>query len=91
MRFVAWRAASTLRVAIVDRGQGIRPGDAEKLGHAVFSTKPRGKGAGLGVVLAARTLERLGGTLRFENDREGGTRVEIALPLAKLAIGDIDA
>jgi len=89
VRFVGWRTADTLRIAIVDRGQGLRPGDAERLGHSVFSTKPQGKGAGLGVVLAARTLERLGGTLRFEKDREGGTRVEIALPLATLAIGEL--
>ena len=86
VRLVGAVEADVLRVAIIDRGPGIRDEDMAKLGRRVFSTKPRGSGAGLGVVLAWRTIERLGGNLHFASVPEGGTRVDITLPLARLYI-----
>jgi two-component system sensor histidine kinase RegB len=63
LRFGAVLSSDTLRVEIVDRGSGIPARHLPKLGQAFFTTKPRGKGAGLGLVVAARAIERLGGTL----------------------------
>jgi hypothetical protein len=51
-----------------------------------FTTKPPGKGAGLGVVVASRTIERLGETLRWENRIGGGMRAELVLPLGSLSL-----
>jgi two-component system sensor histidine kinase RegB len=86
VRFVASLAPDTLRIAIVDHGPGLAADDLEKVGRAFFTTKPRGKGAGLGLVVASRAIERLGGTLRFEKRSEGGTRAEVALPLGGLRV-----
>lgn len=74
-----------LEVAVTDRGPGV-PADARgKLGRAFFSTKPRGKGTGLGLVLAADAVRRLGGTLEFADRPGGGVRAELRVPLAVLA------
>lgn len=73
-----------LEVAVSDRGPGVPAGAREKMGRVYYSTKPRGKGTGLGLVLAADTVRRLGGTLEFANRTGGGTRVAMRVPLAAL-------
>jgi signal transduction histidine kinase len=55
------------------------------MGRVFYSTKPPGKGTGLGLVLATDTVRRLGGTLEFADRAGGGTRVELRVPLAALA------
>jgi signal transduction histidine kinase len=86
VRFAGYREGDALRLSIADRGSGLPAGDQGKLGRTFFTTKPPGKGTGLGVVLASRAVERLGGTLRWENRSGGGTRVEVMLPLASLSL-----
>jgi two-component system sensor histidine kinase RegB len=86
VRVAANRNASTLRLSIDDRGSGLPAEEFPKLGRTVFTTKPPGKGAGLGLVLASRAIERLGGTVRWENRANGGLRVEVVLPLDSLRI-----
>jgi signal transduction histidine kinase len=78
--------ADTLRLSIADRGRGLPAGDLGKLGRTFFTTKPPGKGAGIGLVVAARAIERLRGTLRWENRLDGGMRVEVLLPLDSLRV-----
>jgi len=80
----------TLHVAISDRGSGVLPGHLEKLGRMFFTTKPPGKGTGLGLVLAANAIMHLGGTLRWENRAGGGTQAEIALPLSAVRLPEGD-
>jgi len=65
-------------------GAGLPDGARDKLGRVFYSTKPRGKGTGLGLVLAADAVRRLGGTLQFANRPGGGTRVDVRIPLAAL-------
>ena len=78
--------SGVLEVSIEDRGSGLPAGDLGKLGRVFFTTKPPGKGTGLGLVLAANTTRQLGGTLRWENRRGGGTRVSMVLPLRALEL-----
>ena len=80
------RRGSALRLSISDRGNGLPQAELDKLGRAVFTTKPRGQGAGLGVVLARRAVERLGGTLDWENRDGGGTRAVVTLPWETLSL-----
>jgi two-component system sensor histidine kinase RegB len=80
------RSACTLRISIDDHGSGLAADELTKLGRTFFTTKPPGKGAGLGLVLASRAVERLGGTVRWENRPAGGLRVEVVLPLNSLWI-----
>jgi two-component system sensor histidine kinase RegB len=49
-----------LRIAVGDRGSGVPPGRLEQLGRMFFTTKAPGQGTGLGLVLAASTVNRLG-------------------------------
>ena len=78
--------SDTLRLAIIDRGGGIPADSRDRLGRVFFTTKPEGQGTGLGLVLAANAVGRLGGTLRWSNREHGGACAEIELPLATLRI-----
>jgi len=60
--------------------------DFTKLGRDFFTTKPAGKGWGLGLVLAARAIERLGGTLSWENNPERGMCARVRIPVAALQL-----
>lgn len=70
-----------LRLAVIDRGVGIPPEHATRLGEPFFSTRPEGQGMGLGLFLVRATAARHGG--RLETRSEGGeTAVAIVLPRA---------
>lgn len=70
----------TLEVEVRDRGPGIPPAVLERIGEPFFTTKPPGRGMGLGVFLARTTLERLGGDVRITSSPAGTTAV-IVLPV----------
>jgi two-component system sensor histidine kinase RegB len=78
-----WDAVA-LDIAVGDRGTGVAPGLLAELGRNFFTTKAPGQGTGLGLVLAASTVNRLGGTIRWANRPEGGLRAEVRLPLDNL-------
>ncbi len=78
--------AEALRLTVGDHGAGIPPSRLGELGRSFFTTKPAGKGTGLGLVLTASTVSRLGGTVRWTNRHEGGLAAEITLPLAGLRV-----
>jgi two-component system sensor histidine kinase RegB len=81
-------ARDRLRLEIRDRGPGLS-GEAEaRAGNGFFSTKPRGDGNGIGLLLARATLERLGGHLRLERRAGGGVCTLLELPLGALAPGE---
>ena len=70
-----------VRVEVRDNGRGI-PGDLmERVFDPFFTTKPFGNGAGLGLDIAARIVDRHGGSLWAESNR-GDTRFITSLPLA---------
>jgi two-component system sensor histidine kinase RegB len=86
VQFAGQLEGDQLRLFIADRGSGLAAGDQGKLGRTFFTTKPPGKGTGLGVVLASRAIEGHHGTLCWENRPGGGTRVKVMLPLASLSL-----
>ena len=77
---------STLRLSIGDRGPGVDAASLGKLGRTFFTTKPPDKGTGMGLVLTASTLDRLGGSVDWSNRPEGGLAAEITLPLRGLLL-----
>lgn len=80
--------ADSLHLAVGDRGAGVPVGSLDKLGRAFFTTKPPGKGTGIGLLLTASTVGRLGGTVRWSNRADGGLVAQIRLPLASLDPGN---
>jgi two-component system, sensor histidine kinase RegB len=58
---------------VEDQGSGIDPTIAARVGEPFFTTKPAGKGMGLGVFLVRSLAERLGGGLEYRRRVAGGT------------------
>jgi two-component system sensor histidine kinase RegB len=65
----------------VDRGPGISAEVLRRVGEPFFTTKPPGKGMGLGVFLARAVVERLGGQLAIRSSPGAGTTATVSLPL----------
>lgn len=76
--------AENLLVQVADKGDGISPELAERLGRVFVTTKPAAAGHGIGLFLTNVTVSRLAGSLRLYNAEEGGAVAEINVPLASL-------
>jgi signal transduction histidine kinase len=68
-------------ITISDDGVGIDPDVMPRVFDPFFTTKRTGDGAGLGLSLARRRIERMGGTLELTSAPECGTTARIRLPL----------
>jgi len=75
-----------LSLTVADRGNGVAPDHIDMLGRKFFTTKAPGQGTGLGLVLTASTVNRLGGTVRWSNRADGGLAAEVRLPLDRLLL-----
>ncbi len=69
-----------VRIAVEDTGPGISAEILPRLFTSFVSTKPSGKGTGLGLRICRRILEEMGGRISAGNRAEGGARFEIILP-----------
>lgn len=67
-------------ITIRDRGHGMTADTAHRAGQPFFTTKPPGKGMGLGVFLAGSLIRRLGGRIEFQSHVGSGTTVIVQLP-----------
>gem|GEM_PF-896458 len=67
-------------VSVEDTGAGLPEGAQELIFQPFFTTKPVGKGTGLGLALSREYVERYGGRLLAENRAEGGARFTMSLP-----------
>lgn len=72
--------APALQVKFSDTGMGIHPKDLKKLWEPFFTTKPEGKGTGLGLPICRRIVEEHKGTIDIESERGKGTTVRIVMP-----------
>jgi PAS domain S-box-containing protein len=69
-----------VRIAVEDSGHGISAEILPRLFNSFVTTKPSGKGTGLGLRICRRILEEMGGRITAANRAEGGARFEIVLP-----------
>jgi signal transduction histidine kinase len=70
---------------VTDTGPGIAEADQERLFERFFrghGSKPDDGGAGLGLPIALRLVERMGGTLTLSSNLGHGTCVTVDLPSA---------
>lgn len=77
---------SALHLSVGDRGPGAEPARLAAFGRNFFTTKAPGKGTGLGLVLTASTVARLGGSVQWSNRKGGGLSADVTLPLATLLV-----
>ncbi|MBM9535655.1 PAS domain-containing sensor histidine kinase [Desulfobulbus alkaliphilus] len=70
-----------VRIVFDDHGVGIAPQALTMLTKPFFSTKPFGKGTGLGLNITQKIITDHGGTLRFESIEGAGARVIMELPV----------
>jgi len=73
--------AGTLRITVTDTGDGFSDEALECATEPFFSTKPQGKGSGLGLSMVRSIVDQAGGTLQIGNLPGAGARVALAFPL----------
>ncbi len=78
-------------VVIEDNGRGIEPETLNRVFEAFFTTKPAGKGNGLGLSLCYSIAKKHGGTIEIDSTLGTGTRVEVFFPLNELAYNEANA
>jgi CheY-like chemotaxis protein/anti-sigma regulatory factor (Ser/Thr protein kinase) len=69
-------------IRVSDTGPGIPPEVAEHMFEPFFSTKPAGRGTGLGLAMVHGFVEQSGGRLRVRTQPDTGTTFTILLPVS---------
>lgn len=69
-----------MRIEVRDHGVGIPHDVLGRIGEPFFTTKPPGRGMGLGIFVSRAMIEQLGGSLSIASDPGKGTCVTIDLP-----------
>jgi two-component system sensor histidine kinase RegB len=80
---VAVRASiedGALAVEVRDRGPGMSRDVLRRVGEPFFTTKPPGRGMGLGLYLTRAVVEGLGGELAIDSEPAQGTRARVIVP-----------
>lgn len=73
---------SYVQVLVEDNGIGISPEHQAHLFARFFTTKPRGKGTGLGLYICHQIITQHDGQIAVESQPGEGTRVIVSLPVA---------
>jgi len=85
IQLTAAREDDTLVLEVRDAGKGFAAEILEHLGTPYQSTK--GRGGGLGLFLVVNVVRKLGGSVTARNLGEGGAVVSLRIPLETLAMG----
>jgi two-component system sensor histidine kinase RegB len=75
-------AGAELWFEVSDRGSGMPADVLARATEPFFTTKPRGRGMGLGLFLAESVADQLGGRLVLDSRPGCGTRARLVLPAA---------
>ncbi len=81
----AARSGRVARFLVRDNGQGMTPEVLARAGEPFFTTKPAGRGMGLGLFLVRTLAERLGGALDIDSEPGRGTMAVLSLPVEAAA------
>jgi C4-dicarboxylate-specific signal transduction histidine kinase len=78
---VAGEGGEFVQIVVADTGPGIPAHVLPHLFTSFVTTKPRGKGTGLGLRICRRIVEEMRGNILAVNRLQGGARFEITLPV----------
>jgi two-component system sensor histidine kinase RegB len=79
-------AGGRVRVCVRDAGHGMSPEVLERAGEPFFTTRPPGRGTGLGLFVVRLHAERLGGTLQHASTPGSGTTARVEWPVAHAGV-----
>lgn len=71
-------------LSIIDTGAGMSPEVLNRMGEPFFTTKPKGKGTGIGIRSAYDLARRCGGKLEIDSTPGAGTEIRIYMARAEL-------
>jgi two-component system sensor histidine kinase RegB len=87
IQLTAAREGETLSLEVRDTGAGFAPEMLEHLGTPYQSTK--GRGGGLGLFLVVNVVRKFGGSVTARNLPDRGAAVSLSLPLEALTVGTL--
>ena len=73
---------SYVELSIADTGIGIDEGDILKIFSPDFTTKPVGKGTGLGLASVKTMVEAYNGSISVESKKDWGSTFSVRLPVS---------
>lgn len=76
---------ATVELAFRDTGSGMDPDTLARIFEPFFSTKPRGRGTGLGMASCYGIVTGLGGTIEVQSEPGKGTVVFVGFPRSNAA------
>ena len=68
-------------ISFADNGTGITPKDQKKIFELFYTTKPAGKGTGLGLPICRNIVHKLGGAIHVESTFWKGATFVVRIPL----------
>jgi C4-dicarboxylate-specific signal transduction histidine kinase len=80
VRVRTWPSGSNLRLEIADNGKGLPPTVERRLFQPFVSTKPTGRGSGMGLNICRGIVESHGGTIEAASKPGTGTTFTVTLP-----------
>ena len=82
VRISAERQEARVLITVSDDGSGMSAETRARLFEPFYTTKPLGKGTGLGLAVSAGLVQAMGGSLTFESSEGQGTQALLSLRYA---------
>ena len=80
LSLAARREGESVAFLVTDSGRGIPPDDLPRVFEPLYTTKPPGKGTGLGLPILREIVLAHAGSVRLESRVETGTTAVVCLP-----------